>query len=120
MSIYNTSSTAYIPKETVYFLLKKYGLYDGLEDTIYHLNIKYLPYHELMSFLAPSLKLNSRQSATFIYNTIKFCDDKNPSYNKALDEKLTRFGTNYKIDNNLLENDFSDSFSEFENSYKAR
>lgn len=118
MSIYNANSTAHIPKETVYLLLKKFGLYDEMiEDIIYHLNIKYLPYSILMKFLAPSLKLNARQSATFIYNTIKFCDEKNTSYNKVLDERITRFGTSYGIndDSNDFES-FDDGYNEFMNS----
>ena len=122
MTIYDLRKKKSISDENVYLLLKRYGLYDEVESVIYHLNIKYIPYYEVLNVIAPNQKLTPEQSATFIYNNIKLCDVNATNYNKELDEKLTLFGASYTSDNNInydneeiIKNNYNSFMSEINN-----
>lgn len=121
MSIKNFENAKLIPNRSIYDLLKDFNLYDEVEKTLFHLNIKYIPYRALLNYIAPNTNFSLEQNAMLIFNAIKHCDPSNPNYDQALDEKITSFGVNYVIDKNNnnyiqeLENfyDNRDDFDEF-------
>lgn len=89
---FSDSATKIRTRQSVYDILKKYNLYDEVKETIYHLNIKYLPYIELINKIAPNKQMTQQEQAFLIAETIKLCDQNNPKYNQKLDEELTMFG----------------------------
>ena len=93
-------------RTSVYDLLKEYKLFDDVKETIYHLNIKYLPYVDVVNKIAPNRKLTQQEQAFLIAETIKLCDQRNENYNKVLDEELTMYGANHSFNDEFMENNF--------------
>ena len=82
---------------SVYDILNQYNLYNDISDTIYHLNITQMPFLIVLSKIAPHRKMTLKEAALLLHETIKLCDITSPTYNYHIDNELTSFGINYKV-----------------------
>ena len=76
------------PNVSVYEILTSNKLYDEVKETIYHLNIKYLPCEAILNKFAPNKQMSSKEKAFFLCELIKMCNPDSPNYNRELEEFL--------------------------------
>ena len=104
------------PNVSVYEILTSNKLYDEVKETIYHLNIKYLPCEAILNKFAPNKQMSSKEKAYFLCELIKMCNPDNLNYNRELEEELIMFGSSYgtidQNDINLIKETYLDDEDE--------